>query len=406
MNLLFWKKIQSKKKKNKNPLVHRYDGITPGEEAEAPLLLQTGPDPLFMILAAALQVIGLIMCFSASSALKSDSFSYLNDQLLYVGIGLVLIVIEVLVLSPQRIKLFGLIGYVVSLGLLGLVLVKGTTGGGAQRWIRLFGISIQPTEIAKTSLILVLALFFAKFEHEINDGKMSWKKILYGFVIPGGIYGIIFLLVVFEHHISGLIILTVLTALMMFMGGSNIGILAGLGGGAVIGFIALIRVFGYSSDRIDSWLHRGEDILGSDWQVTEGLYAIGSGGFFGLGLGQSRMKYGYISEPQNDFIFTVVCEELGFIGAALIILLFIALIGRGFVLASRAPDKFCSLVIFGLSFKIALHVVLNMMVVTTLSPNTGISLPFFSSGGSSTIMQLVDVGIILALSRYSAQKRI
>lgn len=397
---------QRKKKKNKNPIVRRFEkSMLPASE-ESPLLLRTGPDPLFLILAAVLQALGLVMCFSASSAVKADGFSYLTDQLLYVLVGAVLIVIEMLVLTPQRVRLGGIIGYGVSIVLLLLVLVVGKSGGGAQRWLRIAGISVQPSEMAKTALIIVIALWMTVFEHEITDGRFGRKKVVYGFILPLCIYAVIFGLVVFEHHISGLIIITLLTAVMMFMGGTNFWLLLGLGGAGGVGFYALITFFGYSSDRIYSWLHRGENPLGSDWQVTEGLYAIGSGGFFGVGLGESKLKYGYISEAQNDFIFTVVCEELGFIGALVIILLFVALIGRGFVLAMRAPDRFSSLVIFGLTFKIALHVVLNMMVVTALLPNTGISLPFFSSGGSSTLMQLVDVGIILALSRFSSQKRI
>jgi cell division protein FtsW len=162
---------------------------------------------------------------------------------------------------------------------------------------------------------------------------------------------------------------------------------------------------GYARARVDSWLNRGADALGSDWQTTQGLYAIGTGGLFGLGLGNSRLKYGYVSQPQNDFVFTVVCEELGFFGAMAILILFLALVWRGFILAAHAADKFCSLVIFGISFKLAIHVLLNVGVVTGILPNTGVALPFFSSGGSATLIQLFDVGIILGLSRFCTQKQ-
>ena len=395
-----------KKKKNKTQISRRYDSVELPDDSGQPLLVQTGPDPTFMILTALLLVIGLTMFYSASAGVTDEPLDALLEQLKYVGLGLLCVVVEVLALTPQRVRIGGLAGYVVSVILLVYVLVKGMVGGGAQRWIRVFGISVQPSEIAKTALILVLAMVFATFEEEITTGKFGRKKLWYGFVLPLGAYLLIVLLVALEKHISGSIILTAITAGMMFIGGTNLYLLLGLGLAGGLGFWGLISLFGYSSGRVETWLNRGANALTSDWQVTEGLYAIGSGGFFGLGFGESRMKYGYISEPQNDFIFTVVCEELGFLGAAAIILFFVALIARGMVLAVRAADKFCSYVIFGLTFKLALHVILNMMVVTTLVPNTGISLPFFSSGGSATIMQLVDIGIILALSRYSSQKRI
>ena len=156
----------------------------------------------------------------------------------------------------------------------------------------------------------------------------------------------------------------------------------------------------YVRSRIEGWTNRGADALGIDWQTTQGLYAIGTGGLFGLGLGQSRLKYGYVSQPQNDFVFTVICEELGFFGALSIIILFLALTSRGFVLAMRSEDKFAGIVIAGISFKIILHVLLNIAVVTGVGPNTGISMPFFSSGGSATMIQLMDAGIVLGLSRF------
>ena len=166
----------------------------------------------------------------------------------------------------------------------------------------------------------------------------------------------------------------------------------------------------YAVLRITTWLQiefnsPNLNPLGSAWQTLQGLNAIGSGGFFGRGLGNSQQKYGYVSQPQNDFIFTIICEELGFIGALAVVLLFGLLIWRGFRIAAKAPDKFCSLVVYGLVIKVALQTILNIAVVTNSIPNTGIALPFFSSGGTSLILQIFEMGIILAISRYSYQKR-
>ena len=169
--------------------------------------------------------------------------------------------------------------------------------------------------------------------------------------------------------------------------------------------VMLILFFPYAQARVEAWLNLESDPLGSGWQTLQGLYAIGSGGFFGVGLGASRQKFGYVSQPQNDFIFTIICEELGFVGAFLVVFLFALLVWRGIKIGQRAPDKFSALVIWGLTFKIALQVAMNIAVVTNSMPNTGISLPFFSSGGTALILQIFEVGIILSLSRFSVQKQ-
>jgi cell division protein FtsW len=181
----------------------------------------------------------------------------------------------------------------------------------------------------------------------------------------------------------------------------------------IAGFAAILVVLAFSEYavlRITTWIQiefnsPNLNPLGSAWQTLQGLNAIGSGGFFGRGLGNSQQKYGYVSQPQNDFIFTIICEELGFIGALAVILLFGLLIWRGFRIAAKAPDKFCSMVVYGLVIKVALQTVLNIAVVTNTIPNTGIALPFFSSGGTSLILQIFEMGIILSISRYSYQKR-
>ena len=192
----------------------------------------------------------------------------------------------------------------------------------------------------------------------------------------------------------------------MFMGGTH-----GKWIGLIIGVIALsgcglVLVSEYAQARVNTWINIDTvDPRGEAWQTLQGLYAIGSGGMFGHGLGNSRQKYGYVSQPQNDFIFPIICEELGFFGALLVVGLFVFLVWRGFKIAAHAPNKYCSLVVYGLVFKTALQAALNIAVVTNSMPNTGVALPFFSSGGSALAIQIFEMAIILSISRYSTQKR-
>jgi cell division protein FtsW len=194
--------------------------------------------------------------------------------------------------------------------------------------------------------------------------------------------------------------------MVIFAAGGQFKYMLGAAGaflGILIPFIFLVP---YARGRIDIWWHPEKYSSQSEtWQTLQGLNAVGSGGFFGVGLGQSLQKHMFVSQPQNDFVFTIICEELGFFGATAILLLFFALVARGIILGSRAPDKFTALVIYGLTFKLAIHVFLNVGVVSGMLPNTGISLPFFSSGGSATISQMIDMGIILGLSRFCTQKK-
>jgi cell division protein FtsW len=203
-----------------------------------------------------------------------------------------------------------------------------------------------------------------------------------------------------------MMIVGMLGVMVMFLGGTRLKwLFIFLGIIAVVGII-FISIFGYTMERVQIWLNIDEvNPLGEAWQTLQGLNAIGSGGFFGLGLGSSRQKYGYVSQPQNDFIFTIICEELGFIGAFALVFLFGLLIWRGIKIGQNAPDKFCALTVWGLTFKIALQVAMNIAVVTNSMPNTGISLPFFSTGGTAQMIQIFEVGIILSISRFSTQKK-
>jgi cell division protein FtsW len=213
-------------------------------------------------------------------------------------------------------------------------------------------------------------------------------------------------LIILQPHLSGTIIVGLIGVMVMFLAGTRLKWLAIFVG--IIGVVGVLFIsfFGYSMDRIQIWLNIDKmDPLGEAWQTLQGLYAIGSGGFFGLGLGSSRQKFGYVSQPQNDFIFTIICEELGFVGAFAVIFLFSLLVWRGIKIGRSAPDKFCALTVWGLTLKIALQAMMNIAVVTNSMPNTGISLPFFSSGGTANMIQIFEIGIILSISRFSTVKK-
>ena len=289
-----------------------------------------------------------------------------------------------------------------------LLPIPGISGefNGAQRWIDLGFVTIQPSEIAKTGVVMMLAFYMSKYDKQITTLKSPNSDFKHGVFYPACIFGVICLLVMLEKHISGLMIIGMLGIAVMYMGGTRTKwILMILGAVAVAGCL-LILVSDYAQERVNTWINIDKvNELGPAYQTLQGLYAIGSGGFFGVGLGNSRQKYGYVPEPQNDFVFTIICEELGFIGAFVLILLFGLLIWRGIKIGQRAPDKFCALTVWGLTFKIALQVLMNIAVVTNSMPNTGIALPFFSSGGNAQMIQVFEMGIVLSISRYSYVKK-
>lgn len=384
--------------------------LTGDEEREKPsILIRGGVDGWFLLFAILLLCFGAIMSYSASSvyaqAEYGDSMYFFKRYLFYViGAGLFTAIL-VAICTPQIWKAIGILIYGGSIVLLLLVLVIGSTGGGAQRWIDLGFFTIQPSEIAKTGVVMMLALYLGAHEKEVTSVSKWGGSFKHGVLIPGVIIGAVVALVMLEKHISGIIIIGLIGVTVMVIGGMRMkwfGILSGIGVTAVT---LLIAIFPYAQKRVMSWINLESDPLGDGWQTLQGLYAIGSGGLFGVGLGNSRQKYGYVSEPQNDFIFSIICEELGFMGALLTIVLFGCLVFRGFQIAAKAPNRFCALTVYGLSFKVALQTILNIAVVTNSMPNTGISLPFFSSGGTSLALQVLEIGIILSISRFSSQKK-
>ena len=384
----------------------------PAAEDNPDLVLTRGHiDYSFLFIVIALCLFGALMAFSASSVYAAqyhdDSAYYIKRHILYLVLAAAVTVPFVWKARPWFWRFFGVASYALSVVLLLLVLIIGSSyGSGATRWIQIGPISIQPSEIAKMAVILCIALIMSKYEKQISAHQKFGGQFVYGVLYPMIVFGFICGLVMLEHHLSGIIIIGLMGLVTMYIGGTDkkwFLYLFAIGGTAVV---LVLLVSDYAMLRVTTWLNiENVDPLGSAWQTLQGLNAIGSGGFFGRGLGNSQQKYGYVSQPQNDFIFTIVCEELGFVGALAVVMLFGLLVWRGFRIASKAPDKFTSIVVYGLIAKVALQAILNIAVVTNSIPNTGIALPFFSSGGTSLILQIFEMGIILSISRYSYQKR-
>lgn len=397
-----------KEKLNRNDVVFT-ESLSPEKKKEI-VLVRGGIDKWFLLCVLLLLSFGAIMSFSASSVFAEnrygDSTYFLKRYILFTLMSVIISVPFVIFMTPRYWKVAGIVIYAVTIVLLLLVLVIGDTGGGAQRWIEVGPITIQPSEIAKMALVMVLALYMSKHEKEITSVHQFGGSFKHGVLIPGCIIGSIIVLVALEKHISGIIIIGMIGISVMFLGGTHwkwIGLIIGV---IVIAACGLVLVSDYAQVRVNTWINIDTaDPRGEAWQTLQGLYAIGSGGLFGRGLGNSQQKYGYVSQPQNDFIFTIICEELGFFGALLVIGLFLALVWRGFKIAAHAPNKFCSLVVYGLIFKTAIQAALNIAVVTNSIPNTGVALPFFSSGGTALALQIFEMAIILSISRYSTLKK-
>ena len=397
----------------KKPTEEPQNSLRKPSEEETPRRFARGtPDIPMILITAGLVLFGCVMIYSASSVYAEqyhhDNTYFIARHLVFLVLAIVSTAVVVKFCTPKFWEDFGVILYAVSAVLLLLVLVIGTDlGSGAKRWLDFKIITLQPSEIAKTALVLVLAKYMSSFEKPIMSTHRFGGSFKYGVLYPGMLMGVLILLVAAEKHISGIMILGMLGASVMFLGGTRIRYLVGIASVIVGAAVLLILLFPYAQARVTTWLFiEDADPLGSAWQTLQGLMAIGSGGLFGTGLGNSRQKFGYVSQPQNDFIFTIVCEELGFIGALLVVALFGLFIWRGFYIARHAPNKCNSLIVYGLTFKVALQVILNIAVVTNSMPNTGISLPFFSYGGTSLLLQIFEVGIILAISRYSSGKRV
>ena len=342
-----------------------------------------------------LLTIGVVMVLSASFAnayyTKDSASYYFVRQALFALSGIaVMFIASRMPMSVYR----GLSGMVLlaSIGLLVVVLILGRLTNGATRWINLGFTTFQPSELAKLGLILFYAML-------ISNYKEKMKTFRYGIVPFALVLGVIVVLLALEPHVSAILIVSAIALTMLFVGGVQLRWF--VGGGLSLGALLLIAysAFDYVKLRIEAWQNPFADATGSGYQVVQSLYAIGSGGLLGLGLGNSRQKFLYLPEEHNDYIFSVICEELGYIGAILLLALFAVLILRCYWIAMHARDRFSMLVGVGIATQLALQVIMNIAVCTNSIPCTGVSLPFFSYGGTAMWLQLGEIGILLSISR-------
>jgi cell division protein FtsW len=364
-----------------------------------------GIDLTFFFIVMTLLVIGIVMMFSASYAWavskNQDGTFYAVKQMKFAAIGVVIMIALTFFdyhWFQNKIFAYGL--YVVSLILLCLVFLF-EPANGAQRWIYIgSSFSFQPSEIMKFSITILFSYLISLHYEKMNTFK-------YGIAPYLAMLAVVAVLMLKQPHLSGTLLICTIGIALIFVGGANVKhflamILAGLG--AIALFVIYKTVTGelsYFTTRFQSWLDPFSDINDKTWQTCQSLIAIGSGGMFGLGLGESRQKYLYLPETQNDFVFAIICEELGFVGAVTVIMLFVLFVFRGLYIASKAPDKFGMLVAVGLTVQVGIQAFLNIAVVSNFIPNTGISLPFFSYGGTSLVMLLAQMGILLNISRHS-----
>ncbi len=354
-------------------------------------------DFVFLGLLLLLLGVGLLMLYSASYAQSeydtgyAISTRYLQKQ----GVCAILGLIVMWIASRIPTQLWRQLAWPLYFGsilLLLSVLAFGSSVNGAKRWITIAGLQFQPSEVAKFTMILTLArltTIYGGRAREFRYGVMGFGCTLMGILIP----------LALEKHLSAIMLMGMVAVVMMFVAGTHPKWLLGGAGCAVIFLVVYVSFMGYAGDRISAWRHPELDPSDTGYQILQSLYAIGSGGVFGLGLGKSRQKYLYLPFQYNDYIFAIICEELGFIGAMLIIVLFAALILRGYWIALRAADRFSTVLCAGLVTLIAVQTVLNLGVVSNLLPSTGIAMPFFSYGGTALVVNLAEMGIVLGISR-------
>lgn len=361
-------------------------------------------DAVFLAAVILLTLYGSIMVFSAGQAYAyaryDDAYYFVKRQLIWLTLGFGVMYFSSRV-DVRLYKKYTPSFYIFTVVLLILVLVFGFVGNGAQRWISIGPLTIQPSEIAKLSLIMMLSRYFSDFEEYATERRSGMRAFLYGTLFPCLIMLLPIILVMLQKHLSCIIILGAIGLLLIFSAGVNPKYISAFCAFAVAGVSYLAFFTDYTKDRITVWQNPEAYKLTGGWQTLQGLMAIGSGGIFGVGFGNSILKHCYVSEPANDMIFAILCEELGFIGAAAALILFACLVTRGVLISIRAEDTYSRLISLGICIKMAVQVLLNVAVVTNTIPNTGISLPFFSYGGSSLIMLFFEMGIILSVSSRS-----
>lgn len=375
------------------------------------LYAKGGFDVTFFAAVLALMTIGLVMLFSASypyayQKYNGDSYYFFKRQLVFAVLG-VIVMIVVSKINYKWVKIIEKPLFVVTVFLLVLVLFYHVNlddrSEDFKRWIPLGPITLQPSDIAKFSLVLTLSAYIGKY-------RKYMQRLTYGVLFPGLIIGLFCVLIYLENHLSCTVLMFMIGITLMFCGGTRWQWF--VGGLCVVGAVAFVIIKNpdvlpsYQADRIRAWTDKTFQPLGLRWQTNNSLYAIGSGGFFGVGLGNSKQKYLYVSEPQNDFIFSIVCEELGFLGAIVILALFALLFWRGIKIAQRCDDKYAALVVIGIVSQVAIQTLFNVLVVTDTFPNTGIALPFFSYGGTALLMLCFEMGVVLSVSRKVNTKKL
>ena len=369
----------------------RRDWKNPGEGVDIP----------FLVLLILLLAVGLVMLYSASFAQSqydsgyTVSTRYLQKQAVCAGLGLVCMWLFSRIPAAFWYRIAWPL-YGISILLLLSVLVIGEEVNGAKRWINLAGLQFQPSEIAKFTMIVLFARLTRQYGRKavkFRYGVLGFGCALMGILVP----------LALEKHLSAIMLMGMVAVVMMFVAGTGMRwLLAGAAAAAVF-VVVYISFMGYAGDRVTAWLHPEQDPGDTGYQILQSLYAIGSGGLFGLGLGKSRQKYLYLPFQYNDYIFAIICEELGLVGALAIIALFALTILRGYWIALRASDQFSTVLAAGLVTLIAVQTILNLGVVTNLLPSTGIALPFFSYGGTALAVNLGEMGIVLSISRQRDQ---
>lgn len=380
-------KVEKKKKKFKLSSIFHMGGTV---------------DRSFVVIVFVLLAFGIVMMYSASYiwALEEagDGSYYLKQQAFAAALGVIVMIvvstIDYHILANTK------MAYGIFLSVSALMLYTcffGIEHNNARRWVKIF-IEFQPSEIMKCALVII-------FAYLISANYKRFDKLAYATVPFGLILGMVGLMMAGQRHFSGLLLMGIIGLAMIFIGGvpwkhfAKILIVAGIGSALIIAYKVIVDGFGYFIDRFKNMFDPFSDIQGTTWQTYQSLLAIGSGGVSGLGFGQSKQKFLYLSESHNDFVFAIICEELGLLGALLVILLFLLFILRGFYIASKAPDKFGMMLVVGITIQIGVQAILNIAVACNAFPNTGISLPFFSYGGTALAMQLAEMGIILSVSR-------
>lgn len=367
-------------------------------------------DRPMLIVVIALVCIGSVMIFSASYAVGesrfNDSYYFARSQVRWVAFGILGMALIAKLLDYRVLKRFAYIIYGVVLFLNYLVPFFGKTNKGATRWFVIFGVEFQPSELLKFALVLACAAYISNHASEMKTLRKGALPLLLLTLPAAGA-------TLLQSHLSATIIIFLLMVIMMWLSGLKavyFGVVMGIGVTAATFFLTvgrniLAKIVPHAIPRLEIWedpfKYMSYESGGAGWQPAQSLYAISSGGFWGLGLGQSNQKHGYLPEPQNDYIFAILSEELGFFGVVCVIALFGVLAYRGYHISQNAPNRFSSLIAMGITAQIVVQVLLNLAVVTNTFPSTGISLPFFSYGGTSLIILLAEMGVVLSVSRYS-----